>query len=150
MWTNIDLAEFLASAVIAPVLAWICIVDIREYRIPDHASLPLIALGLGASLWPVMATPADAVLGVMLGYGIFALIGAIHFRRTGRDGLGLGDAKLLGAAGAWLGWAELPLLIAFAAVSALAFAILTRQRRIAFGPWLAGAFWLLWIVKISA
>ena len=90
------------------------------------------------------------MIGAGAGYGVFAIMGAAHFRATGREGLGLGDAKLLGAAGAWLGWYDLPLLVALAALGALAFAALFRHRRVAFGPWLAGAFWALWVLRISA
>ena len=53
-------------------------------------------------------------------------------------------------AGAWLGWQPLAGLVAGASLSALAFAIITGQRRLAFGPWLAGAFWLIWVGRISA
>ncbi|MGV6848189.1 MAG: prepilin peptidase [Marinibacterium sp.] len=154
MWDRITPAELAASGVIAPFLAWLCVTDIRGLRIPDAASLPLAGLGLGFSLWPVLgplpATPQEALLGLSLGYGAFALIGAAHMALRAQEGLGLGDAKLLGAAGAWLGWRDLPVLVGLAALSALVFALVMRRRRIAFGPWLAGAFWILWVVQIGA
>lgn len=143
-------AEMIASAWLGGVLGWICVVDLRRFQIPDAASLGLIAFGLGFSPWSALVTPATALFSAALGYGMFAGIGALFFRWKGEDGLGLGDAKLLAAAGAWLGLRDLPVLVAIAAVSALAFAVLTRQRRIAFGPWLAGAFWVIWLVRISA
>jgi leader peptidase (prepilin peptidase)/N-methyltransferase len=67
--------------------------------------------------------------------------------------LGLGDAKLLAAAGAWLGWPALPGLVAAAAAGALAVALaraalgerLAAATRIAFGPYLALALWLFWL-----
>ena len=74
----------------------------------------------------------------------------VSFRLTGEDGLGLGDAKLLAAAGAWLGWRDLPVLIVLAAVSALVFALAMRTRKIPFGPWLAAVFWVLWILRVSS
>ncbi|MEM8654280.1 MAG: A24 family peptidase [Pseudomonadota bacterium] len=143
-------AELIASAWLGVMLAWICVVDVRRFKIPDAASLGLVAVGLGFSPWSTLVTPAIALFSAALGYGIFAGIGALFFRWKGEDGLGLGDAKLLAAAGAWLGFRDLPILVAVAAISALCFAALTRQRRIAFGPWLAGAFWMIWLVRISA
>lgn len=142
--------EWLASGLLAVMLAWICLVDIRRYQIPNAASLGLLALGLVLSFASPLVTPGLAVLGAAVGYGVFAGLGAAFYRYSGRDGLGLGDAKLLGAAGAWLGVQDLPLLVAAAAIGALAFAVLTQQRRIAFGPWLSGAFCIIWVVRISA
>ncbi len=147
---QISAAEWSASAVLAVTLSWICVTDLRSFRIPDAASLGLVALGLAFSLATPLVTFEQALLGAAVGYGVFATLGAVFFWRTGRDGLGLGDAKLLAGAGAWLGLIHLPLVVLGAAVSALVFAVVTRQRRIAFGPWLAGAFWIVWVSRISA
>lgn len=138
----------LAAAVLMvwlPVIAWI---DARSLRIPNVASLPLIGLGL---LWSAtQSTPGlgSALVGAAVGYAVLALIGEVYFRRNGTEGLGLGDAKLFAAAGAWLGWQGLPLVLLIAALAGLVFALLRRpgpDRRIAFGPWLAlglGVDWL--------
>ena len=141
---------WLASGVLGLMLAWIAVADFQRFEIPDRASIGLLVAGLLLSLHSPLVTPGMAVLASAVGYIVFAALGAAFFRVSGQDGLGLGDAKLLAAAGAWLGLADLPLLVAIAAISALAFAVLTRRRRIAFGPWLSGAFWLVWIVRISA
>lgn len=141
--------EWVATPVLATLLVWICVVDVRSYRIPDTASLGLVALGLALSPVSAVAPPIPAMIGAVTGYGLFALTGWIYFRRTGVEGLGLGDAKLLAAAGAWLGWVALPGVISVAAIGGLTFAVLTRRRRLAFGPWLAGAFWVHWIAQIA-
>ncbi|MEM9551735.1 MAG: A24 family peptidase, partial [Pseudomonadota bacterium] len=135
MWAEITLVEWAGTVTIAPLLAWLCVTDMRSFRIPDAASLTLIVFGLVSSFWLRLTDPADALLGATLGYGVFAALGAAYVARHGEEGLGLGDAKLLGAAGAWLGWRDLPMLVALAAVSALVFALLIRSRRVAFGPW---------------
>ena len=142
--------ELLTSMGLGCTLVWVSIVDLRRFQIPNAASLGLVVVGLGLSPWSALVTPAIALLAVALGYGNFAGVGWLFFRWTGQDGLGLGAAKLLAAAGAWLGLRDLPVLVAIAALSALAFAVMTRQRRIAFGPRLAGAFWMIWLVRISA
>ena len=82
-----------------------------------------------------------------------ALIASVYRRVRGREGLGLGDAKLLAAAGAWLGWQALPSVVLIAAACGLALALATAlgggklgwTSRIAFGPHLALAFWLVWL-----
>jgi leader peptidase (prepilin peptidase)/N-methyltransferase len=71
-------------------------------------------------------------------------------QRVGRDaGLGLGDVKLIAAAGLWLGVAT-PAMIAIAASLGLLAVLVLRPRdgRIAFGPAIAGATWLIgWLVE---
>jgi leader peptidase (prepilin peptidase)/N-methyltransferase len=90
------------------------------------------------------------VIGAAAGYASLALFGAFYFRLRGRDGLGLGDAKLFAAGGAWLGWEALPLVLAVAAVAGLAFALAVARRpgaQIAFGPCLALGIWVGWLVR---
>ena len=72
---------------------------------------------------------------------------------TGREGLGLGDAKLFAAAGAWVSWAGLPSVLLLAAAGALAGHLLAARltgqrlegREFPFGPYLAAALWLVWL-----
>ena len=128
-------------------------IDLRHYLLPDVLTLPLIPAGLAVA-WAVdPALLPHHLLGALLGFAAFAVIGQVYRRLRGRHGLGLGDAKLLAAAGAWLGWAALPSVVVIAAALALAFALAQAQGgaklaltgRLAFGPHLALAFWLVWL-----
>ena len=140
-----DPFEWAATLYLAGVLGWICLTDLKTYRIPDTANLALVAGGL---LWHAFA--AEHLLGALLGYAVFAALGEGYFRLRGEEGLGLGDAKLLAGAGAWVGPYALPVLVAIAATSALLYAVVMRQRRLAFGPWIALAFWLSWTLRTFA
>lgn len=102
-------------------------------RRTSSAMEPMILLVMGGL---VMAM----VLAILL-----PAIGAWYHRRTGIDGLGLGDAKLFGAAGAWLGWQMLPHVLLAASLAGLVAAGLLRRRRIAFGPWIAAGFFAVWL-----
>jgi leader peptidase (prepilin peptidase)/N-methyltransferase len=130
-------------------LGWI---DWRRAVLPDVLTLPLIALGLAAialapdELW-------DRVVGAAAGFlGLWA-IAWIYRRLRGRDGLGLGDAKLFAASGGWVGVSGLPSVLAGAALAALAAAgvmmlagtRLDRHSTLPFGPFLALATWLVWL-----
>jgi leader peptidase (prepilin peptidase)/N-methyltransferase len=139
------------GAVLGAALVAIAVIDFRTYRIPDWLSLPLVAAGLA---WSTLAEPqrwGAHLVGAALGYGSLAGFGALYFRLRRREGLGLGDAKLFAAGGAWLGWQALPLVLAVAAVAGLVFALATRRwlptAPIAFGPWLALGIWLGWLVR---
>ena len=131
-------------------LGWI---DWRHTILPDALTLPLIVIGLAVAgvfeperLW-------DPLLGAVLGYAGLWVVAWAYRRLRGREGLGLGDAKLLAAAGAWVGVTGLPSVLAGAAVAALSVAggmilaghRLKRHSALPFGPFLAVATWLIWL-----
>jgi leader peptidase (prepilin peptidase)/N-methyltransferase len=132
------------------VLALLAAVDTLALRLPNIGVLPLGLAGmiLGPSL---TETPwLDHVIGASVGYVLLALLALAYARLRGRDGLGMGDAKLLGAAGAWLGWAALPSVAVMACGGGLGWAAvrLLRQGRsslaepLAFGAPLCASTWL--------
>ena len=131
-------------------LIGISVVDVRTQRIPDLLSLPLTAAGLLVAAWRSSLPFHSHLVGLAAGYLLLACIGRVYFARRGEEGLGLGDAKLFGAAGAWLGWTHLPFVLLAASCLGLLFAVFTRKAmraRIAFGPFLAAGFWLIWVLR---
>jgi leader peptidase (prepilin peptidase) / N-methyltransferase len=142
---------------LAAVLGWwllaLALIDLRSWLLPDVLTLPLIGAGLAvaaAGLLPGV-TLGDAGLGAGAGYLALAGVGWIYRRLRGREGLGMGDAKLLAAAGAWLGAAWLPWVLLLAALLGLGFALvrsrpIRAETAVPFGPPLALAFWALFVV----
>lgn len=130
-------------------------IDIRCFRLPDLLTLPLLLAGLGltASLAPDQLFLH--ALGAACGYGALRGIALTYRMLRRREGLGAGDAKLLAAAGAWLGIGALSDVVLFAAVTGLAWAaacgVAGRQVRsttaLPFGPCLALGFWLAWLAR---
>lgn len=145
--------EALAAAVFLWAIIALAAIDTETGFLPDAITLPLIAGGLLANAAGAFAPLADAVIGAVGGYIAFAVIGAVFKRVRGYEGLGGGDAKLLAAVGAWVGWRVLPPVVFAASVLTLAYVLVRRisgetvrsESRIAFGPGLclAGAFALL-------
>ncbi len=131
-------------------LGWI---DWRTFRLPDVLTLPLLAVGLAAAAIDSQASLISGVIGALAGYGALSAVNAGYRRLRGRDGLGRGDAKLLAAGGAWLGWQALPWVVLFAALLGLLLAALQRARgarltaetALPFGPPLALAIWIVWM-----
>lgn len=142
------------SALLGWTLLVLAAIDLAEGLLPDRLTLPLLAAGLLATGWLAPDALPHHLLGAALGYLAFAGINRLYRRVRGRDGLGGGDAKLLAAAGAWLGWQGLPSLLLIAAVAGLAAALLGQlagrsmqaQSRIPFGPFLALGCWLVWLL----
>ena len=133
-------------------LAWI---DWRHFILPDALTLPLIAAGLAMSAWIAPENMSDHVIGAAAGYGGFVTIEHLYRRLRGRDGLGRGDAKLMAAGGAWLSWAGLPSVLLLASLGGIVLwlamswrrdAAQSLQRPLPFGPALAGAIWIVWLL----
>lgn len=134
------------------VLLGLAACDIRHMVLPNELTLPLIPIGL-IMIW--QSAPnllVDHLIGAALGYSLFYLISYSYEKFRGRIGLGLGDAKLMAVAGAWVSWAELPHVILGASLMALTWVIIARtpfknidwHRPIPFGPFLCIAIWGIW------
>jgi leader peptidase (prepilin peptidase)/N-methyltransferase len=100
----IRLARFGVDALFLLALVVIAFIDLDTKQIPDAITIPAIpvffALGVLVGDEPL----ADLAVGVFAGYGAVGLLGDTWYFLTGRDALGLGDAKLLALVGALLGW----------------------------------------------
>lgn len=146
------MTDYLAGILLTLALSRLAWIDLRTFRLPDLWTLPLIAAGLGLALVGFGPSLLASAVGGLVGFTLFWGIGAFYHARTGIDGLGLGDAKLFAAAGTWVGFAFLPHVLLVAALGGLAYALITRQRTaraIAFGPWIALGFWLVWVTFVA-
>ncbi len=131
-------------------LGWI---DWLHMILPDVLTLPLVLMGLAATWILDPDAVADHAAAAALGYLAFRALEIGYRRLRGRDGLGQGDAKLLAAAGAWVGLAALPMVIFGGAVAGLCAALVMRLRgerigattALPFGPALALALWVVWL-----
>ncbi len=133
----------LGHALLGAILVALVVVDLRRRLLPDGLVLPLLPLGLLLA-WLVGDVP-DAAAGAAFGGGLLWLVRFLHGRLRGREGLGLGDVKLMAAGGAWIGPAGVgPALLvgALATLAAVGIAQLIGRGpglagRIPFGPGLA-------------
>ncbi len=142
---------FVSTVCLGAVLFRLSQIDWRTGRLPDRLTLPTLAGGLALNTLLQSGWPSSHIWGAIVGYLVFWLIGTVFYAARGVDGLGLGDAKLLAASGAWLGIQKLPFVVLIAAVGALVVALAVRaehSRRIAFGPYLAAASFFLWLVVL--
>jgi leader peptidase (prepilin peptidase)/N-methyltransferase len=141
--------------------AWLLLLlaalDARAFWLPDALTFPLALIGLTLGDWVLPASFEDRVIGAALGAGVLFLLAVGYRRLRGRDGLGLGDAKLLGAIGAWMGWTMLPLVLLFASLAGLGWALIAKLRgeaidgttRLPFGTFLCLAVVPAWALGLS-
>jgi leader peptidase (prepilin peptidase)/N-methyltransferase len=142
-----------ATCVFGWLLLTLAAIDWRTYLLLDALSAPLALAGLIAAWCFDRAAFVDHLIAMIAGFAAFAAIALAYRSLRGRDGLGLGDAKLLAALGAWVSWQGLPSVVLFAAIFGLAAALalsltgraLSRDDRIAFGTFLALGGWLVWL-----
>lgn len=135
--------------------------DWREYRLPDFLTLPLIPAGLAvhyalrpAAPWSSLPDSLlSSLIGAVAGYVFVVLVRWAYTRLRHREGIGLGDAKLFAAAGAWVGWAGLPSVLLVAALAGLASALFRyggkatfrSDDRVPFGTFLCLGAWIVWL-----
>jgi leader peptidase (prepilin peptidase)/N-methyltransferase len=145
--------SLLSALVLLAGLVAITAIDLDHQIIPDALSLPGIGLGILFSLAPDGIGWAPALLGVLLGGGVFVVIIVASTLVIGQAGMGVGDVKLGAMLGAFLGWklALLSILLSVLLGGPLAATLLATGRKgrkdpIPFGPFLAlgGLISLFW------
>src|SRR5579863_9120087 len=139
------------------VLGWgllaLAAIDARHFLLPDPVTYPLVATGLFVAYLDDVDDLQQHAIGAVTGFAIFLAIRLVYRHVRGREGLGLGDAKLMAVAGAWVSWEGLPGTVLIAAIASFAWLLLYRRagRQIAlssalpFGPGLCIGIWLNWL-----
>ena len=98
-------------------------IDLKHFIIPNSLTFPMMILGFVKSFDPnlnsLFPNYVNSLIGGFFGYGIIWLI--IYFYKVFRnkEGMGLGDAKLIAVIGFWFGWISVPFILFSSSVVAL-------------------------------
>ena len=123
-------------------------IDLKHFIIPNEITYPLMMLGFLKSFDPnlnlnLFPNFIDSLIGGFLGYIIIWLVIFIYKKFRNKEGMGLGDAKLVSVIGFWFGWISIPFVIFFSSAIALIKVIpdLIKNKKnlsseIPFGPYL--------------
>ena len=124
-------------------------IDLRTRLLPDQLTLPLMWLGMVASVENLYVGQKTALLGAMAGYLSLWSVYWLFKQLTGKEGMGHGDFKLLAALGAWTGLAGvMPTILLSSLVGAVVGSLWLAAKGkdkatpIPFGPYLAIAGWI--------
>ncbi len=98
------------------VLLVLSFIDFDTKRLPDILTLPSIPVFFLAGFGTHVATWQERAIGAVAGYVAVRLISDGYYYLRGREGLGLGDGKLLAVIGATLGYKALPPIVFFASL----------------------------------
>jgi leader peptidase (prepilin peptidase)/N-methyltransferase len=142
-----------ATCVFGWMLLLLAVIDWRVQLLPDVITFPLLITGLAVNYVLVQDRLTDHLIGAIAGFTIFALAALAYRLLRGREGLGLGDAKLLAGIGAWVSWTGLPTVVLWGSIFGLVVALaraalggsLKLSDRLPFGTFLAIGGWLVWL-----
>ena len=119
---NLDLIKFM---VLTPMLLSVFVIDYKLQIIPNRLNLTIFEVGIVfAFLYGLsdVAITLKMIIGMLIGGGIFLLITLIGGALYGKEAMGFGDVKLMGALGLFFGQYD---IIAITLVSFLIGAILS-------------------------
>jgi leader peptidase (prepilin peptidase)/N-methyltransferase len=135
-------------------------IDLKHFIIPNQLTFPLMAIGFFKTFNPNLnqyffPNLIDSMIGGVVGYLIIWIIIFAYKKLRKKEGMGLGDAKLLSAIGFWFGWMSIPFILFFSSFIALAYALpslLNKSKNmsssIPYGPYLVlGCVLYLFLLK---
>ena len=138
--------SFLIFFIFTAVLIVITFIDLDHQIIPDILTLPGIPIFCLAAIFLLKIPWLEALLGLLIGGGIFFTIAFVYELITKREGMGGGDIKLLAMIGGFLGWKSLIFVLLFSSFSGAIIgitAMLIKKQdmkyAVPFGPFLAAA-----------
>ena len=122
------------------LLMVLSVIDWRTFTIPNGINLAILILGVIR-----LVTDLDDWLTYGIGLVSVSAVFLLLHILTGGSGLGMGDVKLVGAAGLLLGWPKMLLAVLVGSVAgAIIHSVRMKRgagRRLAFGPYLAAGIW---------
>jgi leader peptidase (prepilin peptidase)/N-methyltransferase len=104
----------LYTLVMAPFVTFLVVlafIDMDHRILPNIITLPGMAAGVVLSFGPWPPRPIDSFIGLLAGGGFLYLVAWLYMITRKKEGMGMGDVKLLGMIGAFLGWIALPVTI---------------------------------------
>lgn len=129
--------------------------DYREYRLPNILNASFFVIATYIAFTDGTYLFQHHIVGAIIGLSIPLVISLIYKKIRDRDGLGMGDVKLLAGAGMLLGWPELPIILSISSTLGIVYAIARfgvknekmSLTHIPFGPFIAFSTLILWLIN---
>lgn len=138
--------ELISYIILTPMLLSAFVIDYRLHIIPNRLNLTIFEIGLiFAFIYGLtnVAITINMLLGMLAGAGIFLLITVIGGIIYGKEAMGFGDVKLMGALGLYFGLSNIIIitLVSFLIGAVLSILLLATKIRkmdeyIPFGPFI--------------
>ncbi|ADG07740.1 prepilin peptidase [Kyrpidia tusciae] len=144
--------ETALGLVVISFLIALSTIDLEWKILPDELTYPLAIVVVGARLWMGPEPWWWYLGGAALGAGMLLTLYWLSPLLFGKEGMGLGDVKLMVGLGAFTGLTGTVITLFAASLAGLVVGLvlqrmdrLGEQRRIPFGPFLAGGALLSWL-----
>ena len=133
-------------------------IDLEHFIIPNVLTFPMMIVGFLKSFDPnlpsLFPNYINSLVGGLFGYGVIWSIIYFYKQLRKKEGMGLGDAKLLAVVGFWFGWISIPFVLFLSSVLALLWVapdLIKKSKKltsqIPFGPYIILASILFFISK---
>ena len=150
---NLDLIKYM---ILAPMLLSVFVIDYKYQIIPNRLNLTIFEIGLIMTFLYGLSDVAISInmlLGMLAGGGIFLLITLLGGLFYGKEAMGFGDVKLMGALGLYFGLSNIIIitLLSFLIGAILSIVLLVSKIKksneyIPFGPFIViGTFISIYI-----
>ena len=152
-------AEFIIMLIVISSLIIVSFIDLEHQIIPNEITFSLIPLGLVMSVFLNHISFINSLLGLVIPVGLLLLIAFIY-----KKGMGIGDVKLIGMIGVFVGWKYALISIFIGSLLGSIYGIfmmatdkMSRKTRIPFGPFISsgavimilwGDFLINWYINI--
>lgn len=159
-YANIKLVSYL---ILLPLLVSAFVIDWKKQIIPNRLVLTIFEIGLLVTFYEGIVSPTGMTLalnrfeGMLAGAGIFMLITLIGGLIAGKEAMGMGDVKLMGAIGLFFGFRSIIsisvlsfLIGAVASIFLLVSRIKKSDEYIPFGPFIVISAMLAMIIPEEA
>ena len=133
-------------------------IDFEHFIIPNVLTFPMMIVGFLKSFDPnlpsLFPNYINSLIGGLFGYGVIWSIIYFYKQLRKKEGMGLGDAKLLAVVGFWFGWISIPFVLFLSSVLALLWVapdLIKKSKKltsqIPFGPYIILASILFFVSK---
>ena len=150
---SLDLIKYL---IISPLLISAFVIDYKEQIIPNRLTLTLFEVGLLFAFIEGtfnLSFLLDKLLGLAIGGGIFLIITLIGGLIAGKEAMGFGDVKLMGALGIIFGAYNIVIIsiLSFLLAAIISIILIVSKKKkaneyIPFGPFIVIATFLVMLV----
>lgn len=120
---GVRVARYAVYFAFTAVLVVLTFIDLDTKRLPDVITLPSVVVFFAGGFATGDVGWVERLIGAAAGYLLVRIIADAYYYSTGREGLGLGDGKLLAVMGALLGWKALPPIVFFASFVGVAVSV---------------------------
>lgn len=147
---DIKLIEYM---ILTPMFLAVFAIDYKKQIIPNRLTVSILEVGMVFAFlegFESINSFADKILGMLAGAGIFLIITCIGGLIAGKEAMGFGDVKLMGALGLIFGLTETIMIsvIAFLIAAIIGIILIVSKKKkadeyIPFGPFIIAATFLV-------